>query len=72
MVPKIEGKSGLCLSGCSSITELARTNGLALFERAIVPVSSYPGDTPLVLELWASEVWHYLEISPKQPEFNHV
>ena len=23
----------------------------------------------LVLELWASEVWHYLEISPKQPEF---
>ena len=49
--------------------------GLALFERAIVPVSSYPlcgGDTPLVLELWASEVWHYLEISPKQPEFYHV
>ena len=50
--------------------------GLALFERAIVPVASHHplwGVTPpLVLELWASEVWHYLEISPKKPEFNHV
>ena len=44
-------KSGLCLSRCSSITELhvatCRTMGLALFERAIVPVASHPGDTPL-------------------------
>ena len=58
----------MCLSGCSSITELARAMGLALFERAIVPVASHH---PLcvVLELWASEVWHYLEISPKKPEF---
>ena len=59
------GKSGLCLSGvASSITELARTMGLELFERAIVPVSSHLrlwGVTPtLVLELGASKVWHYL------------
>ena len=26
----------------------------------------------LVLELWASKVGQYLEISPKWPEFNHV
>ena len=51
MVPKIEGKNGLCLSGGSSITELARTMVLALFERAIVPVSSYPHCGALVLEL---------------------
>ena len=54
IVPKIEGINALCLSGCSSITELARAMGLALFERAIVPVASHPfvGVTPpLVLEL---------------------
>ena len=27
---------------------------------------------PLGLELWASEVGHYLEVSPMYPEFNHV
>ena len=57
----------VCLSGRSSITELARAMGLALFERAIVPVASHQVTPPLVLELWASEVWHYLEISPKKP-----
>ena len=41
IVPKIEGINSLCLSGCSSITELARAMGLALFERAIVPVASH-------------------------------
>ena len=46
--------------------------GLALFERAIVPVANHHPLWALVLELWASEVWHYLEISPKKPEFNHV
>ena len=63
MVPIIMGKSGLCLSGCSSITELARTMGLGLFERSIAPVSSHLRLWALVLELGASEVWHYLEIS---------
>ena len=62
----------VCFSGCSSITELARAMGLALFERAVVPVASHHPLWALVLELWASEVWHYLEISPKKPEFNHV
>ena len=64
MVLKIEGKNGVCLSGCSSITEVARIMGPALFERASVSDSSNYR-LCLVLEVWASEVWHYLEIPPK-------
>ena len=67
---EIEGKNDVCLSGSSFVTEAARIVGLsALFERADVCDSNklLPlwVDTPLGLELWASEVWHYLEISPK-------
>ena len=65
MIRKIECKNDVCLSGSSSITEAARIVGLsALFERANVCDSNncFFGLTPLGLELWASEVWHYLEI----------
>ena len=62
MAVRIAGGSEVCLSGCSSITECTRIMGPAPPERQNIYNSSNTGDTPLVLELWVSEVRHYLEI----------
>ena len=55
----------MCLSGCSSIIKCAGIMRLAPFERLNATDSSkyslWDG-TLTRLELWASEVWHYLEM----------
>ena len=65
MAVKIVGGSDVYLSSCSSIMKYTRIMTLAPFERLNVTNSgnySLWDDTLTILELWASEVWHYLEI----------
>ena len=61
MAVRIAGRIEVCLSGCSSITECTRSMGPApLKDKKSIILAIC-----LVLELWASEVKHYLEIIPK-------
>ena len=65
MAVRIAGGSEVCLSGCSSITECTRIMGLAPSEDKKSIILAIPICGALGLELWASEVRHYIEIIPK-------
>ena len=58
----IASRSDVCLSSCSSISEYTESWNFRLLKGKIILSLFVRMTLPHVLELWASEVWHYLEI----------